>query len=212
MVPRSLGVSSASELDGAEVCVQTGTTTELNLADFFRANGMTFKPVVYESFEESKVGFFNGRCQVYTTDASGLASIRAVDAPNPDDYVILPEILSKEPLGPVVRRGDEQWFTIVKWVVYATLEAEEKGVTSANVDDMKANSTDPVVQRLLGTAGEMGSLLGLDNDWAYRVIKSVGNYGEIFDRNVGPNTPLRLVRGLNALWTDGGLMYAMPAR
>ena len=147
-----------------------------------------------------------------TRDASGLASIRAVDAPNPDDYVILPEILSKEPLGPVVRRGDEQWFTIVKWVVYATLEAEEKGVTSANVDDMKANSTDPVVQRLLGTAGEMGSLLGLDNDWAYRVIKSVGNYGEIFDRNVGPNTPLRLVRGLNALWTDGGLMYAMPAR
>ncbi len=212
MVPRSLGVSSASELDGAEVCVQTGTTTELNLADFFRANGMTFKPVVYESLEESKVGFFNDRCQVYTTDASGLASIRAVDAPNPDDYVILPEILSKEPLGPVVRRGDEQWFTIVKWVVYATLEAEEKGVTSANVDDMKANSTDPVVQRLLGTAGEMGSLLGLDNDWAYRVIKSVGNYGEIFDRNVGPNTPLRLVRGLNALWTDGGLMYAMPAR
>ena len=212
MVPKSLGITSASQLDGAEVCVQTGTTTELNLADFFRARGMSFKPVVYESLAESKVGFFSGRCQVYTTDASGLASIRAVDAPNPDDYVILPEIISKEPLGPVVRRGDEQWFTIVKRVVYATIEAEEKGVTAANVEDTRTNSTDPVVQRLLGTAGEMGQLQGLENDWAYQIIKAVGNYGEIFDRNVGPNTPLRLERGLNALWTEGGLMYAMPAR
>ncbi len=212
MVPKSLGVASAFELDGAEVCVQAGTTTELNLADFFRSRGMSFKPVVYESLAESKVGFFNGRCQVYTTDASGLASIRAVDAPNPDDYVILPEIISKEPLGPVVRRGDEQWFTIVKWVIYATIEAEEKGVTAANVGDTRANTTDPVVQRLLGTAGEMGALQGLDNDWAFNIIKAVGNYGEIFDRNVGPNTPLRLERGINALWTEGGLMYAMPAR
>lgn len=212
MVPKALNVTSAKELSGAEVCVQTGTTTELNLADYFRANNMQFKPVVFESLEESKVAFFNGRCQVYTTDASGLASIRAVDAPNPDDYVILPELISKEPLGPAVRRGDDEWFTIVKWTLYALLEAEEAGVSSQNVDDMKKNSTNPTVQRLLGTSGDMGKLLGLDNDWAYRIVKQVGNYGEMFDRNVGPKTQLRLERGLNALWTKGGLMYAMPVR
>ena len=212
MVPKSIGVKSAKELSGAEVCVQTGTTTELNLADYFRANKMEFKPVVFESLEESKVSFFNGRCQVYTTDASGLASIRSVDAQNPDDYVILPELISKEPLGPAVRRGDDEWFTIVKWVVYATLEAEEAGVSSANVDEMKKSSTSPTVQRLLGTSGDMGKLLGLDPDWAYRVIKQVGNYGEIFDRSVGPKSKLKLERGVNALWNDGGLMYAMPVR
>ena len=212
MVPKALNVASAKELSGAEVCVQTGTTTELNLADYFRANNMQFKPVVFESLEESKVAFFNGRCQVYTTDASGLASIRAVDAPNPDDYVILPELISKEPLGPAVRRGDDEWFTIVKWTLYALLEAEEAGVSSQNVDDMKKSSTNPTVQRLLGTSGDMGKLLGLDNDWAYRIVKQVGNYGEMFDRNVGPKTQLRLERGLNALWTKGGLMYAMPVR
>ena len=212
MVPKALNVKSARELAGAEVCVQTGTTTELNLSDYFRSNNMQFKPVVFESLEESKVAFFNGRCQVYTTDASGLASIRSVDAPKPDDYVILPELISKEPLGPAVRRGDDEWFTIVKWVIYATLEAEEAGVNSKNVDDMKKNSKNPTVQRLLGASGDTGKLLGLDPDWGYRVIKQVGNYGEIFDRTVGPQTKLKLERGPNALWTQGGLMYAMPVR
>jgi general L-amino acid transport system substrate-binding protein len=209
MVPKDLGVKSAKELDGAEVCVQTGTTTELNLADYFRANGMKFKPVVFESLEESKTAFFNGRCQVYTTDRSGLASLRSADAPNPDDYVILPDIISKEPLGPVVRRGDDEWFAIVKWMVYALIEAEEKGVTSGNVDQMK-ESQDPVIQRLLGTSGDMGAMLGLDNDWVVRMLKAVGNYGEMYDRNV---VPIGLSReGANQLWTKGGLMYAIPLR
>jgi general L-amino acid transport system substrate-binding protein len=209
MVPKDLGVNSAKELDGAEVCVQTGTTTELNLADYFRANGMKFKPVVFESLEESKTAFFNGRCQVYTTDRSGLASLRSADAPNPDDYVILPEIISKEPLGPVVRRGDDEWFAIVKWLVYALLETEEKGITSGNVEQMK-DSTDPVIQRLLGTSGDMGAKLSVENDWVVRVIKAVGNYGEMYARNV---VPIGLSRdGANQLWTKGGLMYGMPLR
>jgi len=209
MVPKSFGLKSAKELDGAEVCVQAGTTTELNLADYFRANGMNFKPVVFENLEESKTAFFNGRCQAYTTDRSGLASIRSADAPKPDDYVILPETISKEPLGPVVRRGDDEWFTMVKWMVYALIEAEEKGVTSKNVDEMK-NSSDPVIQRLLGVSGDMGAKLGLDNDWAVRAIKAVGNYGELYARNV---LPIGLPReGPNALWTQGGMMYAMPLR
>jgi len=209
MVPKDLGVKSAKELDGAEVCVQTGTTTELNLADYFRANGMKFKPVVFESLEESKTAFFNGRCQVYTTDRSGLASLRSADAPSPDDYVILPEIISKEPLGPAVRRGDDEWFAIVKWMVYALIEAEEKGVTSGNVDQMK-ESQDPVIQRLLGTSGDMGAMLGLDNDWVVRMLKAVGNYGEMYARNV---VPIGLSReGANQLWTKGGLMYAIPLR
>ena len=212
MVPKSLNVKSAKELSGAEVCVQTGTTTELNLSDYFRSNNMQFKPVVFESLEESKVSFFNGRCQVYTTDASGLASIRAVDAQNADDWVILPELISKEPLAPAVRRGDDEWFAIVKWAIYATMEAEEAGITSQNVDDMKKNSKNPTVQRLLGASGDTGKLLGLDNDWGYRIVKQVGNYGEIFDRNVGPKTKLKLERGLNGLWNKGGLMYAMPVR
>jgi general L-amino acid transport system substrate-binding protein len=209
MVPKNLAVKSAKELDGAEVCVQTGTTTELNLADYFRANSMSFKPVVFESLEESKTAFFNGRCQVYTTDRSGLASIRTADAPNPDDYVILPETISKEPLGPVVRRGDDEWFTIVKWMVYGLIDAEEKGITSQNVDEMKS-SKDPDVQRLLGVSGDIGAQLGLDNDWAVRAIKAVGNYGELYARNV---LPIGLPReGANALWTQGGLMYAIPLR
>ncbi len=212
MVPANLGVKSAKELEGAEVCVQSGTTTELNLADYFRTNNMEFKPVVFESLEESKVAFFNGRCQAYTTDASGLASIRAVDAPNPDDYIILPELISKEPLGPAVRRGDDEWLAIVKWAVFATIEAEEVGVNSTNIDQMKSESENPTVQRLLGKSGEMGKLLGVNADWAYQIIKQVGNYGEIYERSVGSKTPLRLERGLNALWTDGGLMYAMPVR
>jgi general L-amino acid transport system substrate-binding protein len=209
MVPKDLGVKSAKELNGAEICVQTGTTTELNLADYFRAQGMSFKPVVFENLEESKTAFFSGRCQAYTTDRSGLASIRASDAPDASAYVILPETISKEPLGPVVRRGDDEWFAIVKWLVYALIEAEEKGVTSANVDQMK-DSKDPTIQRLLGTSGDMGKALGLDNEWAARAIKAVGNYGELYARNV---EPIGLSRdGLNQLWTQGGLMYAMPIR
>lgn len=211
MVPAALGVSSASELDGATVCVQSGTTTELNLADWFRGQGMSFEPVVIESFDESKTAFFNGRCDVYTTDASGMASIRAIDAPNPEDYVILPELISKEPLGPAVRQGDPQFFNIVKWVVFALIEAEEYGITSENLEEMKG-SDNPNVQRILGTAPGMGELLGLPDDWAARAIGAVGNYGEIFDRNVGPDTPLGLERGLNALWTNGGIMYAPPIR
>ncbi len=209
MVPSDLGVRSATDLDGAEVCVQTGTTTELNLADYFRANNMSFKPVVFESLEESISAFFNGRCQVYTADRSGLAAILAVDAPNPDDYVILPETISKEPLGPVVRRGDDDWFTIVKWLVYALIEAEEKGVTQANVASMM-DSQDPAVKRLLGVSGDMGTKLGLSSSWAMQGIQAVGNYGEIYDRNV---LPIGLARtGSNRLWTQGGLMYAMPLR
>ena len=209
MVPRDIGVQNASELDGAEVCVLAGTTTELNLADYFRANNMSFKPVVFEHLEEAKSAFFNGRCQVYTTDRSGLAAIISTDAPNPDDYVILPETISKEPLGPVVRRGDDQWFSIVKWLVYALIEAEEKGVTQANVVSMM-ESDDPVVKRLLGTSGDMGTKLDLDNAWAVQAIQAVGNYGEIYDRNV---VPIGLARtGSNRLWTQGGLMYAMPLR
>ena len=209
MVPRDIGVHSASELGGAEVCVLAGTTTELNLADYFRANGMNFKPVVFESLEEAKTAFFNGRCQVYTTDRSGLAAIISSDAPNPDDYLILPETISKEPLGPVVRRGDDDWFAIVKWLVYALIEAEEKGVTQANVMSMM-DSQDPVVKRLLGVSGDMGTKLGLNNAWAVQAIQAVGNYGEIYDRNV---VPIGLERtGSNRLWTKGGLMYAMPLR
>ncbi|HRY25456.1 MAG TPA: transporter substrate-binding domain-containing protein, partial [Geminicoccaceae bacterium] len=197
--------------DGAEICVQPGTTTELNLADYFRANNMDFSAVVIEGFEQSLETFFSGRCQAYTTDKSGLAAIIANDAPNPDDYVILPETISKEPLGPAVRRGDDEWFAIAKWVLFAAIQAEESGVSSANVDEMM-ESTDPNVQRLLGVSDQLGEKLTIANDWAYQVIKQVGNYGEMYDRNVGPETPLKLERGQNALWTKGGLMYAPPLR
>ncbi len=209
MVPKSLGVSSAKELNGATVCVQTGTTTELNLADYFRATGMTFQPVVFEGLQESITAFFSGRCDVYTTDASGLASIRSANAPKPDDFVILPELISKEPLGPMIRRGDEDFFVITRWVAFATFEAEELGVTKANVDEM-LKSTNPSIQRLLGVSGELGSkTLKLDDKWAYNVIKSIGNYGDIWERNV---TPIGLPRGANNLWTKGGLHYAAPVR
>lgn len=209
MVPADLGVSEATELDGAEVCVMTGTTAELNVSDFFRSNNMTFTPIVFESLEEVRSAFFNGRCQVYTADRSSLASVLAVDAENPEDYVILPGAISKEPLGPVVRRGDDAWFTIVRWTLTALLQAEESGVTQANLDEM-LSSNDPVIARLLGTSGEMGSLLGLDNEWARRAIAAVGNYGEMYERNI---VPIGLERnGMNRLWTDGGLMYPMPIR
>ncbi len=211
MVAKKLGVSSAKELSGATVCVQTGTTTELNLADYFRANKMELKPVTIEKYEEVTGAFLAGRCDAITSDASQLAAIRANDTPNPGDYVILPELISKEPLGPSVRQGDDQWFDIVKWALFAMIDAEERGLTSANVE-AALKSPDPNVQRLLGVTGDLGKGMGLDNKWAYNIIKLVGNYGESFERNVGMDSKLQLSRGLNALWTKGGLMYSPPVR
>jgi general L-amino acid transport system substrate-binding protein len=211
MVTKKSKITSAKQLKGATVCVQSGTTTEKNLADYSKAMKLNMKPVVFETQEATNKAYFTGRCQVYTTDASGLASVRNKEATNPDDHVILPELISKEPLGPSVRRGDDEWFAIVKWVVFALLEAEEYGITQANVDQMKS-STDPVVQRILGTSEDTGKLLGLDKEWAYRAIKAVGNYGEMFERNVGPKSALKLPRGANNLWNKGGLMYAPPVR
>ena len=208
LIPKQLGVKSAKELDGATVCVLPGTTTELNVADYFRSNGMKMKPVVIESTPELAKAFFAGRCDVLTSDASQLASTRSV-APNPNDYVILPEIISKEPLAPVVRHGDDQWYDIVNFSVLALIEAEYLGITSENVDEM-LKSKDPIIQRFLGVSAGNGKALGLDEKWAYHIVKKIGNYGEIFERNVGPNTPLGLERGLNALWTKGGLMYSPP--
>jgi general L-amino acid transport system substrate-binding protein len=211
MVTKKSKITSAKQLKNVEMCVQSGTTTEKNMNDYFKSLQIKVKPVVFEGFEASVKAFFSGRCQAYTTDASGLASIRNKEAKNPDDYVILPELISKEPLGPMVRRGDDEFYTVVKWVVYALVEAEEYGITQQNVDQMKT-STDPAVGRILGTAEDTGKLLGLDKDWAYRAIKAVGNYGEVFERNVGPKSPLKLPRGLNNLWSKGGIMYAMPIR
>ena len=208
MVAKKLGVKSAKELDGATVCVLPGTTTELNVADYFRANGMKMTPVVIENTAELNKAFFAGRCDVITSDASQLAGHRAV-APNPDDYIILPEIISKEPLAPAVRHGDNQWKDIVNYSVLAMINAEELGITSKNVDEMK-KSKDPKIQRFLGVTPGNGKALGLDEAWAYNIIKQVGNYGEVFERNVGTSTPLKLERGLNALWVDGGLLYSAP--
>jgi len=208
IVPRKLGVKSAKQLNGATVCVQPGTTTELNLADYFRANKMTFKPVVIEKLEEVLNAYFARRCDVYTTDVSGLVAIRASRAPNPAEHVILPEVISKEPLGPVVRHGDDRWFDVVKWSLYAMIEAEEQGLTSRNIDE-HLRSSNPAIQRFVGAIGDVGKALGLDNRWAYNIVKQVGNYGESFDRNL---TPLGFDRGINKLWTQGGLMYAPPIR
>jgi general L-amino acid transport system substrate-binding protein len=210
MVPKNLGVKSARELKGATVCVLPGTTTEMNAADYFRKNGMEWKPVVIENNAELNKAFFAGRCDCITSDASQLAGIRAV-APAPDNYIILPEIISKEPLAPVVRHGDDQWYDIVNWSVMAMIEAEELGIDSKNVDTM-IKSTDPNVQRFLGVTPGLGKALGLDDAWAYNIVKQVGNYGQIFERNVGKSTPLKLERGLNALWFNGGLMYSYPFR
>ena len=213
MVPVKSKMKNAKQLKGQTVCVQSGTTTEKNLTDFSKANNLNIKPVVFEKLEAAENAYFTGRCIAYTTDASGLSSTRSKVAKDPKEHVILPDLISKEPLGPMVRRGDDEWFAIVKWVIYGTMEAEEYGVTQANVDQMKATSTDPVVQRLLGGGNEdTGKLLGLDKDWMARVIKAVGNYGESFERNVGPQTPLNLPRGINNLWNKGGLMYAYPVR
>jgi general L-amino acid transport system substrate-binding protein len=211
MVRKSLGVASALQLGGASICVQTGTTTELNMADFFKRNNMQYNPVVFEQLPEVNAAYDSGRCDAYTTDASGLYATR-LTLTNPDDHIILPDIISKEPLGPVVRQGDDQWFNIVKWTHFALLDAEEAGVTQKNVDEMK-NSDNQDARRLLGTDGTFGEGIGLSNDWAYNVIKAVGNYGEIFERNIGADTPLKIARGLNALWTTkGGIQYAPPIR
>jgi general L-amino acid transport system substrate-binding protein len=211
MVPRKLKIDSARKLGGATVCVQAGTTSEKNVTDFFASNGLKYKTVVFETAEAIQSAFFSGRCQAYTTDFSDLAGART-KSPRPDDYLILPEVISKEPLGPSVRRGDDEFFAIVKWTLYAALEAEEAGLTQASVDQQKAESKDPVVQRLLGLSEDTGKLLGLDKDWVYRIVKQVGTYGESFERNIGPKTPLGLPRGANNLWNKGGLMYAPPVR
>lgn len=210
LVPKKLGIKSAKELGGATICVLPGTTTEMNAADFFRANNMKWKPVVIEQTAELNKAFFAGRCDCLTSDASQLAAQRSV-SPNPDDYIILPEIISKEPLCPVVRHGDDQWYDIVNWTVMAMLEAEEMGITSKNVDDM-LKSKDPKIQRFLGVTPGMGKALGIDEKWAYNIVKLVGNYGEVFERNVGKNTKLGLERGLNALWNQGGIMYPAAFR
>ena len=210
LVNKGIGVDDATQLDGATVCIQAGTTTELNLSDYFRAKGMEYKPIVFDTSEQTVQGFASGRCDVLTSDRSQLAALRS-KLSDPDSAKILPNTISKEPLGPVVRQGDDQWFNIVKWVLAVQINAEELGVTSANVDDM-LKSDNPNIQRLLGTDGDMGAKLGLPDDFGAKAIKQVGNYGEMYDRNVGPDTPLGLDRGINALWTEGGVMYAPPVR
>jgi len=210
LVSKDLGLKSATELGGAAVCVQPGTTTELNLADWFRSRKLEFKPVVINDPEEAMRSFMAGRCDAFTTDKSQLATMRSTLS-NPDNYAILPEDFSKEPLGPMVRQGDFQWFNVVRWALNAMLEAEEYGITSQNVDEM-LKSNDPNIRRILGVTGNMGEGMGVDNKWAYNIIKQVGNYGESFERNIGMSTPMKLERGLNAQWTDGGLMYGWPIR
>jgi len=214
LVNKKLGVKSAKELNGATVCVAPGTTTELNLADYFRANKMTFKPVVIEKVDEVRAAFFSGRCDVYTNDSSSLYATRASNVPPPataDDFIVLPEIISKEPLAPAFRHGDNQFGDIVRWSQFAMLEAEEYGIDSKNVDDM-LKSDNPTIKRILGVTPGMGKALGVDEKWVYTIVKQVGNYGESFERNVGKSTPLKIERGLNKLWKDGGLQYSPPIR
>lgn len=208
MVPKKRNIKNAKQLDGAAICVQPGTTTELNLADYFRANRMKFKPVVIEKLEEVVNAYFAGRCDVYTTDVSGLIAVRASRAAASAEHMILSEVISKEPFGPAVRHGDDRWFDIVKWTMFAAIEAEELGLSSKNIEQ-QAKSPSPVIQRFVGASGEFGKMLGLDKVWAYNIIKQVGNYGESFERHL---TPLGLERGLNKLWNQGGLMYAPPLR
>ena len=210
LVRKGLKVNSALELNDAAVCVQQGTTTELNLTDYFRANKMQLKAVTFASLDEALKAYETGRCDAFTSDASQLYSVRLKLA-NPDDHVVLPEIISKEPLGPFVRQGDDQWFDIVRWTLFAMLDAEELNVTQANVDE-QLKSANPEIKRLLGTEGNYGEQLGLTKDWAHRIVKQVGNYGEVFERNVGQGSPLKIARGLNNLWTKGGIQYAPPVR
>jgi general L-amino acid transport system substrate-binding protein len=212
LVPKALGVTSAKQLDGASICIQTGTTTELNLADYFRANNMSYEPVPIETNEEGQTNYLAGRCDVYTTDASGLAATRST-FDNPSAHIVLPEIISKEPLGPAVRQGDDEWADVTRSVLNALIAAEELGITMDNVNSLAAAAgPNPNVNRIVGTEGDFGSMIGLDKAWAVRAISAVGNYGEIFERNIGASTPLGLSRGLNAQWTNGGLMYAYPIR
>ena len=208
MVPKKRKVKSAKQLNGATVCVQPGTTTELNLADYFRANNMKFKPVVIEKLEEVLNAYFSGRCDVFTTDISGLVAVRASRAPKPEEHIILPEVISKEPLGPAVRHGDDRWFDVVKWSLFAMIEAEELGLNSKNIDQ-QSGTQNPSIQRFIGATGDIGKMLGIDNKWAANIVKQVGNYGESFDANL---KPLGFDRGINRLWTQGGLMYAPPIR
>ena len=214
MVPKKLGVKSAKELNGATICVSQGTTTELNLADYFRTNKLEMKPLVIEKLDEVENAYFSGRCDVYTTDASALYATRSANVPPPakvEDFVILPEIISKEPLGPLVRHGDNQFGDIVRWAQYAMIEAEENGISQKNVDDM-LKSENPTIKRILGVTPGMGKALGVDEKWVYNIVKQVGNYGEVFEKNVGSGSPLKIDRGLNKLWTQGGLQYAEPIR
>lgn len=212
MVPARSKLKSAKQLKNATICVQSGTTTEKNLSDFSRANQLNLKTVVFEKFEAANAAYFSGRCQAYTTDASALASVRSKEARNPADHVVLPELISKEPLGPAVRRGDDEFFAIARWVLFGLIEAEEYGITQANVATLQRDSKDPSIGRLLGTTEDTGRLLGLDKQWLARAIRATGNYGEIFERNVGAKSPLGLPRGLNNLWSKGGLHYAPPVR
>jgi general L-amino acid transport system substrate-binding protein len=212
MVPAKSKLKSAKQLKNATVCVQSGTTTEKNLSDFSRANKLNLKTVVFEKFEAANAAYFSGRCQAYTTDASALASVRSKEAKNPADHVVLPELISKEPLGPAVRRGDDEFFAIARWVLFGLMEAEEYGITQANVAALQRDSKDPSIGRLLGTTEDTGKLLGLDKRWLARALQATGNYGEIFERNVGAKSPLGLPRGMNNLWSRGGLHYAPPVR
>jgi general L-amino acid transport system substrate-binding protein len=212
MVPAKSKIKSAKELKNATVCVQSGTTTEKNLSDFSRAHNLKLRPVVFEKFEAANAAYFSGRCQAYTTDVSGLASVRNKEARNPAEHVILADLISKEPLGPAVRRGDDEFFAIARWVLFGLLEAEEHGITQANVATLQRDNKDPAIGRLLGTTEDTGKLLGLDKEWLARAVKATGNYGEIFERNVGPKSALGLPRGSNNLWSKGGLHYAPPVR
>ena len=211
MVKKELGVGDAKELDGASICIQSGTTTELNLADWFRTRGLEYQPVVFDTADQVVGGFAAGRCDALTSDQSQLYALR-IKLADPSSAMVLPNVISKEPLGPLVRQGDDQWFNIVKWTLFALVNAEELGITAANVESMKTSSKDPNVRRLLGAEGNFGEAMGLGADWAYQAVKQLGNYGEMFERNLGQATPLGIARGLNALWTQGGLQYAPPIR
>jgi general L-amino acid transport system substrate-binding protein len=206
------GLNSVKQLSGATICVDSGSTTEKNLADYFSAKKLTYKGVVFDQIEASQQAFISGRCQVYTGDYGNLAELKATRLKNADDYVILPEIISKEPTGPAVHRGDEEWFAIARWTLNAMIEAEELGISSANVDSLKSSSTDPAVKRFVGAGDDLGKFMGLDKDWSYRIVKQVGNYGEVFERNVGANSKIKLPRGVMNLWTKGGILYSPPLR
>lgn len=211
LVRKDLGITSAKQLDGARICLETGTTTELNLGDYFRTHGMDYKSVVLRTSDDSRTNYLANACDAYSTDVSSLAAIRST-LPNPEDHIILPEVISKEPLGPLVRQGDDQWADIVRWTLMTLIMAEELNITKANVDEMRSTSKNPELRRLLGAEGDFGPALGLSTDWAYNAISAVGHYGEMFDRALGKDTPLGLERQLNAQWKDGGLHYALPLR